>query len=39
MEMFKEIPHEFVPAEDLAKLVNDKSKKFFLRVFVHILKN
>lgn len=26
MEIFKEIPHEFVPAEDLSKLVNDKSK-------------
>lgn len=26
MEIFKEIPHEFVPAEDLPKLVNDKSK-------------
>lgn len=26
LEIFKEVPHEFVPAEDLAKLVNDKSK-------------
>ncbi|KAI8972025.1 Saccharopine dehydrogenase-domain-containing protein [Mycotypha africana] len=25
MEMFKETPHEFVPAEDLPKLMNDKN--------------
>lgn len=30
MDIFKEIPHEFVPAEDLSKLVNDKSKVFWL---------
>ncbi|CEP17880.1 hypothetical protein [Parasitella parasitica] len=27
MEIFKEVPHEFVPAEDLAKLVNDKNPR------------
>lgn len=26
LEIFKELPHEFVPAEDLPKLVKDKSK-------------
>lgn len=31
--MFKEVPHEFVPAQDLEKLVNDKSK-FFLCEFL-----
>ncbi|KAG2207514.1 hypothetical protein INT47_004264, partial [Mucor saturninus] len=27
LEIFKEVPHEFVPAEDLAKLVNDKNPR------------
>ncbi|KAK4513899.1 uncharacterized protein ATC70_005906 [Mucor velutinosus] len=27
MDIFKEIPHEFVPAEDLSKLVNDKNPR------------
>lgn len=26
MEIFKELPHEFIPAKDLAKVVEDKSK-------------
>lgn len=30
MDIFKEVPHEFVPAEDLSKLVNDKSKRVFM---------
>lgn len=29
MEIFKELPHEFVPAQDLEKIVNDKSKVIF----------
>ncbi|KAI9256769.1 Saccharopine dehydrogenase-domain-containing protein [Helicostylum pulchrum] len=27
LEMFKEVPHEFVPAQDLEKLVNDKNPR------------
>lgn len=36
MEMFRELPHEIVPAEDLEKLARDKSETlhtFFSFVF------
>lgn len=27
MEIFKELPHEFIPPEDLPSLLRDKSKR------------
>lgn len=47
MDVFKELPHEFIPVEDLSKVVNDKSKsihrnqkgkkKGWLTLFIFIL--
>jgi alpha-aminoadipic semialdehyde synthase len=37
LEIFKELPHEFVPAKDLEKLVNDKSMKKKINIFKAVI--
>ncbi|KAI8640529.1 Saccharopine dehydrogenase-domain-containing protein [Parasitella parasitica] len=39
MEIFKEVPHEFVPAEDLPKLVNDKNPRLDRLYATHLQVN